>query len=81
MNKEYIESLLDKEKYKCPVCGQKRYVTDQGNHEWTIHCSSPEARFWEYERGTLGQTVAKYHWDQSRLELYFSLDDVLRNVR
>jgi hypothetical protein len=80
MNKEYIEGLLDKPDYKCPVCGQKRYVTDHGNHEWTVHCSSPEARFWEFERGSLAQTLARQHWDQSRLDLFFTLDDILRSL-
>lgn len=79
MNHEYMESLLEKQEFRCPVCGEKRYVTDHGNHEWTVHCSSTEARFWEYDRGTLQQTMSKQHWDQSRLDLFFSADDILRN--
>jgi hypothetical protein len=80
MNSEYMEALLEKQEFHCPVCGEKRYITDHGNHEWTLHCSSPEAHFWEFERGTLQLTLSKRHWDQSRLDLFFSPDDVLKNV-
>jgi hypothetical protein len=80
MNMEYMESLMDKSEYRCPVCGQKRYVTDHGNHEWTVHCSSLEARFWDFERGTLQQTMSKQHWDQSRLDMFFTADDMLKNA-
>lgn len=79
MNREYMEALLEKQEFQCPVCGEKRYVTDHGNHEWTVHCSSPDARFWEFERGSLLQRFAKIHWDKSKLDLFFSPDDVLKN--
>lgn len=64
--------------YNCPVCGAKRYVTDHGNHELTLHCSSPEARFWDFERGSVEQTDAKQHWDQSKQEVFLSVEDVIR---
>lgn len=69
---DFIKNLLKKTEYQCPVCGAERYVTDHGNHEVTIHCASSEARFWDFERGTVAQTAAKRHWDQSRLELFLT---------
>jgi hypothetical protein len=78
---EFIDQLIKKPEFQCPVCGAERYVTDQGNHEVTIHCSSSAAKFWECDRGSLAQTVAKQHWDQSRLELFLTLEDVLRCLR
>ncbi|TDX01360.1 hypothetical protein [Dinghuibacter silviterrae] len=55
---------------KCKVCGAPLYSTDHDNHEITYHCSSPEARFWDFERGTRDQDMAKNHWDQSREEIF-----------
>ncbi|MBS1605548.1 MAG: hypothetical protein JST42_22985 [Bacteroidetes bacterium] len=81
MTNEYIETLLDRKEYHCPVCGERRYVTDNGNHEWTVHCSSVQARFWDFERGTMAQTVARQHWDQSRLELFFTMEELLRRLQ
>ena len=57
------------EGYRCPVCGSPMYITHQYNDEITIHCAAPAAKFWEYVRGTLAETIARTHWDQSRREL------------
>lgn len=56
----------------CAVCGAPMYATDQGNCEVTYHCSSPEARFWDFERGTSEQATAKKHWDQSIREVFLN---------
>ncbi|HEY4289487.1 MAG TPA: hypothetical protein VGN00_20440 [Puia sp.] len=56
----------------CPICGSTMYATDWGNCEITYHCSSPEARFWDFDRGTKAQHMAKEHWDQSLREVFFS---------
>ena len=56
----------------CVVCGLAMYATDFGNHEVTYHCSSPEARFWDFDRGTVGQAKAKEHWDGSRVEVFLN---------
>jgi hypothetical protein len=64
--------------YNCPVCGARRYVTDHGNHELTLHCSSTAARFWDFPRGSAGQTEAMQHWNRSRQELFLSVDDTIR---
>ncbi|WP_431213342.1 hypothetical protein ACQ86N_48490 [Puia sp. P3] len=56
----------------CPICGSSMYATDWGNCEITYHCSSPEARFWDFDRGTKAQHTAKEHWDQSKREVFFT---------
>lgn len=54
---------------RCTICGADLYNTDQCLSELSYHCSSAEARFWDFERGTLEQTKAKDHWDRSRQEI------------
>lgn len=53
----------------CRVCGSPLYSTDHYNFEITYHCSSEQARFWDYERGTREQVEAKDHWDKSKEEI------------
>jgi len=55
---------------KCVICGSPLYCTDHGNHEITYHCSSNQARFWDYERGSNEELMSKDHWDRSKLEEY-----------
>jgi hypothetical protein len=64
---------------KCTVCGLALYATDWGSYEITYHCSSAEARFWDFDRGTPDQAKAKEHWDRSRTEVFAdkSLDEKL----
>jgi hypothetical protein len=54
----------------CRVCGAFLYSTDHGNDEVTYHCSSDEATFWDFERGSSEQIKAKEHWDKSRIEVF-----------
>lgn len=54
---------------KCIICGSPLYNTDQSLSEISYHCSSPEARFWDFDRGSIEQIKAKDHWDQSRQEI------------
>ena len=56
----------------CAICGQALYVTDKGNAEVTYHCSSDEARFWDFDRGTVDQHKAKEHWDNSIREVFLN---------
>jgi hypothetical protein len=58
-NKEFHPDL------KCRVCGQKLYLTDHGNHQTIYHCSSPDARYWDFERGSKEQATAWNHWEES----------------
>ena len=54
---------------KCIICGSSLYNTDQCLNELTYHCSSPEARFWDFDRGSIEQINSKDHWDRSRQEI------------
>jgi hypothetical protein len=53
---------------KCGICGSALYNTDECYNELIYHCSSAEARFWDFERGSIEQNNAKDHWDRSRQE-------------
>lgn len=48
------------------------YPTDRNNFEITYRCSSPEARFWDFDRGTAAQKISKDHWDQSLREVFLN---------
>lgn len=67
LNKGIISSY-----YQCIVCGAPLYSTDHGNGEVTYHCSSDEARFWQFERGSVEQKISMDHWDKSRKEIQLS---------
>ena len=56
----------------CPVCGSAMYPTDRNNFEVTYRCSSPEARFWDFDRGSLEQKISKEHWDKSLKEVFLN---------
>ena len=84
MNSElqkFVEQIIEKREFRCPVCGSARYVTDQGNHELTFHCSSKEARFWDFERGSHEQLDAKRHWERSKQEVFLSQEDSINFAR
>ena len=75
--KNFLNHILQDPGYDCPLCGARRYVTDQGNHELTLHCSSLAARFWDLPRGSAEQQSSKQHWDSSRKDVFLSMEDVL----
>jgi hypothetical protein len=54
------------------VCGSAMYPTDRNNFEVTYRCSSPEARFWDFDRGSLDQKISKEHWDKSLKEVFLN---------
>lgn len=72
---DIVRTIVENPELKCPICGSSRYITDEGNHEIILHCSSDDARFWDFDRGSTAQVHAKEHWDQSRKEIF--LGDVL----
>jgi hypothetical protein len=67
-----IEGELTRTTFTCSVCGEPLYPTDQCNLETTLHCSSAQARFWDFERGSLEQQNAKDHWDKSRKSVHLN---------
>ncbi|HEY6901442.1 MAG TPA: hypothetical protein VI233_12395 [Puia sp.] len=73
--------VLQKLSYNCPICSAALYVTNYGNYEAILHCSSDEARFWNFERSSPEQLAAKLHWDQSRKELFLSREDIVEYLK
>ena len=59
------ELRISTEKYKCPVCGGELYRTDAGGNSATLQCSSDEARFWDFPRGSHEQKKAHDHFMKS----------------
>ena len=68
--------ILQRLSYNCPVCGVPLYVTNYGNFEAILHCSSDAARFWNFARSSAEQITAKQHWDLSRKELVLTKEDI-----
>jgi hypothetical protein len=58
---------------RCKVCGAQLYLTDHGNHQSIYHCSSPLARFWDFERGSMDENIAKVHWENSAHMIYLNV--------
>jgi hypothetical protein len=56
-------------KLRCVVCSAPLYNTDQSLSELSYHCSSKEASFWDFDRGSVEQLNAKNHWDRSKQEI------------
>ncbi|MDR3717009.1 MAG: hypothetical protein P4L51_29715 [Puia sp.] len=77
---DFIKKMEEDPEFVCPVCGSSMYVTDFGNHEFTFHCSSEEARFWDFGRGTREQSKSKQHWDQSRHEVFLDVEEAMHYV-
>jgi hypothetical protein len=75
MEKNQVSEETNKKRlpaFYCNICGEPLYPTDHCNLETTFHCSSAEARFWDFERGSAEQLKAKEHWEQSRKEIYLN---------
>jgi hypothetical protein len=51
--------------YKCKVCGSQLYRTDGGGNTVTLQCSSDEAMFWNFNRGTKEQNISHKHFMDS----------------
>lgn len=62
---QFNEELLRLENYKCPICRSELYRTDAGGRNVTLQCSSPEAMFWNFPRGTEDQKKAHDHFMKS----------------
>lgn len=57
------------EKYKCSLCGEHLYKTDGGGPKVTLQCSSEEAKFWNFNRGTEEQRSAHEHFTKSTVSV------------
>jgi ribosomal protein L33 len=58
------EELVNSE-YKCSICGSNLYVTHEGGIKITLQCSSDEAKFWEFPRGSKEQKKSHKHFMES----------------
>lgn len=55
--------------YKCKVCGLQLYRTDGGAPAVTLQCSSDEAKFWNFNRGTKEQNISHKHFMDSMIHI------------
>jgi len=51
--------------HRCKICGAPMYRTDNGGKTATLQCSSEEAKFWNFERGTKEQSESHKHFMSS----------------
>lgn len=50
----------------CKICGCRMYITESSSELNFYHCSSDEAKFWDFDRGSKEQLSSKKHWDDSK---------------
>lgn len=62
---QFNEELRVLSGFKCPICRGALYRTDAGGNSVTLQCSSDEAKFWNFPRGTEDQKKAHDHFMQS----------------
>jgi len=55
------------DKYKCKICDSYLYRTDSGGNSVTLQCSSEEAMFWNFNRGTKEQHDSHEHFVNSTI--------------
>lgn len=65
--KFYEELRISTNNYKCPICGQELYRTDAGGMSATLQCSSDDAKFWNFPRGSQEQKEAHDHFTKSTI--------------
>ncbi len=71
----YISTILEFNDSKseptlvCRICGAKLYRTDIGGNKKTYQCSSDEAKFWEFTRGSKEQLTAHKHFYDSSVNI------------
>ena len=63
--KAFNELRVSVKSHKCPVCHGQLYRTDAGGNSVTLQCSSDEARFWNFPRGSDEQKTAHNHFMKS----------------
>jgi ribosomal protein S27E len=55
--------------HKCSICGSRLYRTDGGGRSVTLQCSSDEAKFWNFNRGTEEQRKSHEHFTKSSISI------------
>lgn len=62
------EELLNDE-HKCSICGSSLYRTDAGGIYAILQCSSDDAKFWNFGRGTEEQKKSHDHFVKSTIKV------------
>ena len=55
--------------HRCKICGAPLYRTDAGGPSVVLQCSSDEAKFWNFDRGTKLQNDAHKHFMGSMMSI------------
>ena len=55
--------------HRCKICGSPMYRTDSGGPTVTLQCSSDEAKFWNFNRGTKLQNDSHKHFTDSMVHI------------
>lgn len=61
--------MIKLEKYRCSLCKEYLYKTDGGGHVVILQCSSEEAKFWNFDRGSEAQRIGHEHFNKSTLSV------------
>lgn len=61
--------MIKIEKYRCALCGEYLYKTDGGGKIVTLQCSSEEAKFWNFDRGSDAQKISHEHFIDSLVSI------------
>lgn len=57
------------QEHRCKICGSPMYRTDGGGPRVTLQCSSEEAMFWNFNRGTKEQNISHKHFIESLMNI------------
>lgn len=65
----FNELKVNDPEHRCKICGAPLYRTDAGGPSVTLQCSSDEAKFWNFNRGTKAQNDAHKHFTDSLVNI------------
>lgn len=65
----FNEMKVNDPEHRCKICGSPMYRTDGGGPTVTLQCSSDEAKFWNFDRGTKLQHDAHNHFMDSMIHI------------
>lgn len=61
----FNELKVNDPEHRCKICGAPLYRTDGGGKSVTLQCSSDDAKFWNFNRGTKEQHDSHKHFMDS----------------
>ena len=69
---KYLKTIKDlfeniNNNYKCVVCGEDLYITYDYGSKKTLQCSSDNAKFWNFPRGSKEQSESHEHFVKSTI--------------